>query len=113
MLAIPGLRSALLASKAPVIAVSPIIGGQAVKGPTAKMMKELGLQVDATAVAAHYGELIDGFVIDSADAGFAQDIEVAVDVRPILMCDQADRETLARAVLDFADRLACVHGRTR
>ncbi|HEY7298030.1 MAG TPA: 2-phospho-L-lactate transferase [Xanthobacteraceae bacterium] len=112
MLAVPAFRPALVGCKAPVIAVSPIIGGQAVKGPTAKMMKELGLKVDAAAVAAHYGELIDGFVIDTADAGLARDIGVPVDVRPTLMRDQADRESLARAVLDFADRLACVGGRS-
>jgi LPPG:FO 2-phospho-L-lactate transferase len=112
MLAIPDLRSALVGSQAPVIAVSPIIGGQAVKGPTAKMMKELGFDVDAAAVAAHYHDLIDGFVIDTADAELVRHIGVPVDVRPILMCDQADREKLARAVLDFADRLACAGART-
>jgi LPPG:FO 2-phospho-L-lactate transferase len=105
MLAIAGLRSALAASEAPVIAVSPIIGGHAVKGPTAKMMKELGLQVDASAVAAHYHGLIDGFVIDTVDASLANRIEVPVDVQPTIMRDQADRERLARAVIDFADRL--------
>lgn len=105
MLAIAGLRSALAATEAPVIAVSPIIGGHAVKGPTAKMMKELGLQVNAAAVASHYRGLIDGFVLDAVDASLAECIEVPVDVRSTIMRDQADCESLARAVIDFADRL--------
>ncbi len=105
MLAIADLRSALAASESPVIAVSPIIGGHAMKGPTAKMMKELGLQVNAAAVAAHYGGLIDGYVIDTVDASLAKLIAVPVDIQPTIMRDQADRERLARAVIDFADRL--------
>lgn len=106
MLALPDLRAALASSAAPVIAVSPIIGGQAVKGPTAKMMKELGLTVGTSAVAAHYRGLIDGFVVDTADAEVASQLEVPVEVRPILMRTLVDREELARAVLGFADRLA-------
>lgn len=106
MLAMADFRSALAASEAPVIAVSPIIGGHAVKGPTAKMMKELGLQVDASAVAGHYRGLIDGFVVDTVDAALADRIEVPVDVQPTLMRGQADRERLARAVIDLADHIA-------
>lgn len=106
ILALPDLRAALAASAAPVIAVSPVIGGQAVRGPTAKMMKELGHAVDVLTVAAHYRDLIDGFVIDTADAEMASMLEVSVEVRPVLMRSLADRERLANDVLKFADRLA-------
>jgi LPPG:FO 2-phospho-L-lactate transferase len=106
ILALPDLRSALASSVAPVIAVSPIIGGHAVKGPTAKMMKELGRTVDVVTVADHYRDLIDGFVIDTTDAQMASKLDLPIEVRPILMLSLADRETLAHAVLKFADRLA-------
>ena len=68
ILSVPGIREALANSGAPVIAVSPIIGGQAVKGPTAKIMRELGVAVNTQTIAAHYRGLIDGLVIDEADA---------------------------------------------
>lgn len=103
ILAIPELRSELALSYAPVIAVSPIIGGQAVKGPTAKMMKELGMQVDAPAVAAHYQGLLDGFVLDTADAAFANQVDVSVYVCPTLMTSESHCNDLARAVVEFAD----------
>ena len=72
ILAVPGMREALQASGAPVIAVSPIVGGKAVKGPTAKIMAELGLAPDSRAIARHYAGLIDGFVIDSRGRGAGQ-----------------------------------------
>ena len=64
ILAVRGIREALSACAAPVIAVSPIIGGRAVKGPTAKMMTELGITPSAAAVAKRYGDLLDGYVMD-------------------------------------------------
>ena len=106
MLAMPRLRAAIAACAAPVIAVSPVIGKQAVKGPTAKMMAELGHAVDAVTVAEHYRDLIDGFVIDTVDASAATEIDVPIMVRPILMRSLSDREQLAAAALEFADRLA-------
>ena len=102
ILAVPGLRAAIKACGAPVVAVSPIVGGRAVKGPTAKMMQELGLPVSSAAVAARYGELLDGYVVDSGDA---DGIRSKAHVAPTLMTTLEDREALARAVLDFADRL--------
>ena len=100
ILAIPGIRAALEATAAPVLAVSPIIGGQAVKGPTAKMMAELGLPVSARAVADHYGALIDIFVADPADAPELAGIAARIVPAPILMRDRADKLTLARLVLE-------------
>lgn len=106
ILAVPGIRALIGKASAPVIAVSPIIGGQAVKGPTAKIMAELGIESSSAAIARHYGDLIDGLVIDACDEAEAATLPVAVEVAPTLMRDLADREMLARRVLDFACRLA-------
>ena len=64
ILAVPGMRESLRESSAPVVAITPVIGGEAVKGPTAKIMRELGLDTSASAVIDFYGDLIDGFVDD-------------------------------------------------
>ena len=106
ILAIPGMRDAIKASGAPVVAVSPIIGGQAVKGPTAKMMRELGLEVSAGGVAARYGDLLDGYIVDHADADGIGNISARVTIAKTLMTSLQDRETLARVTLDAADALA-------
>jgi LPPG:FO 2-phospho-L-lactate transferase len=103
ILAVPGLRSALAACPAPVVAVSPVIGGRAVKGPTAKMMSELGMTPGAAAVARRYGALLDGYVLDRRDAAEAGALAPHVTVADILMTSLADRERLARKVLDAAD----------
>jgi LPPG:FO 2-phospho-L-lactate transferase len=102
ILALPGVRAALTACRAPVVAVSPIIGGKAVKGPTAKIMGEFGLTPSAAEVARYYGDLLDGFVIDHADAA---GLGVRVTAAQTLMRTLADRKALARAVLDFADAI--------
>jgi LPPG:FO 2-phospho-L-lactate transferase len=105
ILAIPGLRSALQACPAPVVAVSPIVGGKAIKGPTAKLMAELGLPVSATAVADYYGDLLDGFVLDEADQGLADEVTIETTVLPTVMTDLASKQRLARDVLRFAQSL--------
>jgi LPPG:FO 2-phospho-L-lactate transferase len=102
MLAIPGLRAALVAARAPVVAVSPVIGGRAVKGPTAKMMAELGLEVSARAVAERYGDLLDVFVADEADAGALDGLACWVVLAPTLMRTNGDKVALARVVLNAA-----------
>jgi LPPG:FO 2-phospho-L-lactate transferase len=106
ILALPGMRDALRASGAPIIAVSPIIGGKAVKGPAAKIMAELGLRPDSSTVARHYDGLIDGFVIDSADAILARDLKLPVAVTNTMMPTLEDRMALARQCLAFCGRLA-------
>lgn len=85
-----------------VVAVSPIIGGQAVKGPAAKMMPELGMDVSALAVAAYYGDLIDGFVYDQEDDGLLADTDIAALCVDTIMRTPADRTRLAQDVLAFA-----------
>jgi LPPG:FO 2-phospho-L-lactate transferase len=102
ILALPGVRAALADCAAPVIAVSPIIGGRAVKGPTAKMMAELGTPPSAGAVAKRYGTLIDGYVVDFADMDQAASIGPKVTLAQTLMTTLADREALARTVLGAA-----------
>jgi LPPG:FO 2-phospho-L-lactate transferase len=102
ILAIPGVRQALIDSPAPIIAVSPIIAGQAVKGPTAKMMTELGLDPSAGTVAHRYHDLLDGYVIDHADMAEVVSIDARVTLAQTLMRTIEDREALARTVLDAA-----------
>ena len=103
LLAIPGLRRALAEADAPVVAISPIIGGAAVKGPTAKLMRELGLKVSAGAVAAYYGGLLDGMVIDKNDIEeFTGIVHARAD---ILMATLDDKIRVARAALDLAKSL--------
>ncbi|MYE81136.1 MAG: 2-phospho-L-lactate transferase [Gammaproteobacteria bacterium] len=108
ILDIPGMRDLLRGAGAPVIAVSPIIGGQAIKGPTAKMMRELSIPATTEQVAAHYAGLITAFVLDEQDAS-AQPAVEAMDLDTIVaqtvMGTLQDRVDLARTVLDFTDRL--------
>ena len=85
-----------------VVAVSPIVAGRAVKGPAAKMMVEMGQEASAATVAGHYGELIDGFVYDERDATLAVGDGLALLCVDTIMNNPADRERLARGVLDFA-----------
>ena len=103
ILAVPGLRAALAGCGAPVVAVSPIVGGRAVKGPTAKMMHELGLPVSAASAAGRYDDLLAGYVVDTADAA---GVRAKLHIAPTLMTTLEDRERLARTVLGFADSLA-------
>lgn len=105
ILAVPGYREVLADSRAPVIAVTPLVGGQAIKGPTAKIMAELGVPLTPVAVAQHYEGLIDGFVLDVRDAALAVDFDCPVRVTDTVMTSLADRERLARDILDFAASL--------
>ena len=104
ILAVPGVRAAIAACGAPVVAVSPIIGGRAVKGPTAKIMTELGIVPSAAAVAERYGDLLDGYVIDHEDADAAAGLG-SVTLAQTLMTTLEDREALARVVLSAADAI--------
>lgn len=105
ILAVPGLRAAIRASGAPVVAVTPIIAGQAVKGPTAKIMGELGLSGDAITVAGHYAGLIDAFVLDQQDAALAPRCEVPVHVAQTLMRTLDDKIALAAACLQICAQM--------
>lgn len=105
ILAVPGIRAALQGCRAPIIAVSPIVGGRAVKGPTAKIMAELGVLPSAAAVARHYDGLIDGLVIDEADADLVAAMDRPVEIARTVMTTVDDRKNLASAVMAFAARI--------
>jgi len=104
ILALPGVRDGLRGCRAPVVAVSPIIGGKAVKGPTAKIMAELGLPTGAAAVAQHYADILDVYVADEADAGEVAELAILVRLTHTLMLTLDDREAVAGAVLAAAGR---------
>ena len=106
ILAIPGMKGLLQAAAAPVVAVTPIIRGQAVKGPTAKIMAELGLDPSPLTVASHYGGLIDGFVLDEQDASLRGRFSVPTAVVDTLMTDRDAKRRVARAALDLCAQLA-------
>jgi LPPG:FO 2-phospho-L-lactate transferase len=109
ILAIPSVRQALRRKRVPVVAVSPIIAGAALKGPAAKIFRELGREPSVLAVAEHYRGLIDGLVIDDLDAPAASAIEalgMRVAITGSVMRDAADRARLAADVCAFALRIA-------
>lgn len=106
ILAIPGVRSFITERKIPVVAVSPIVGGRAIKGPALKMMLELGLDPSSIGIARHYRSMLSGLIIDREDAEFAAAIEalgVRVEVTNSVMKDVADQEMLARVALEALD----------
>ncbi len=106
ILAVPGMLALLKVTMVPIVAVSPIIGGAAVKGPTTKIMKELELPATQHSIFQHYAGLIDGLVIDEADRAERGLTGVAVKVTRTLMEDEVDREQLAHDVLQFIDEIA-------
>jgi len=108
ILAIAAWRHRLRERRVPVVAVSPIVGGDALKGCAAKLLREFGLPVTPVSIARHYGGLLDGIVIDDQDAAFAPEIErlgIVVRVAPTVMRDDRDRDGLAQLVVQFAGQL--------
>jgi LPPG:FO 2-phospho-L-lactate transferase len=109
MLAVQGYDRAVRDTKAPVVAVSPIVGGKALKGPADRMLTSLGHESSALGVARLYAGLVDGFVIDHVDAALAPAIEalgMRVLVTNAIMTAIEDRARLGREVIDFAADLA-------
>lgn len=100
ILAVPGLREALRAASAPVVVITPLPGGKAVKGPTAKIMGELGIELSAASIEDHYRGLVDAVVLDQADAPVATRHAFC----DTLMHTLEDRVRVARAALDLASR---------
>ena len=85
----------------PVVAVSPIVGGIALKGPAAKMLQEMNMPATAVAIANHYQGLIDGFVVDADDKKLIEQINVPTISTPSVMVTLQDRIDLAKACVDF------------
>jgi len=106
ILAVPGIRNEMKRRGVPVVAVSPIIAGRAIKGPTAKIMDELRIKPTSGSIAQHYSSLIDGLLVDHVDAEGATDIGTMVHTVPTLMTDLESRIRLARETLAFAGRIA-------
>lgn len=109
ILSVPAIRAWMRQRDFPVVAVSPIVGGAALKGPAAKMMRELGSAATALGVVQHYGNRVDGWVIDRQDAGLKRPIErggKAVLVTDTVMTTRSKSARLAKRVVAFARTLA-------
>jgi LPPG:FO 2-phospho-L-lactate transferase len=105
ILQISGMKALLKQRRVPVVAVTPMVGGRALKGSAGKIMRELGREASARSVATEYLRFIDGFVLDSEDAGLAESVRsLGMDVvaLPTIMRSLDDRVALAHEVLDFA-----------
>ena len=112
ILEIPGVVAQLQAAKVPVVVVSNIVGGEAIKGPAAKMMSELGMPQTALGVAQHYveqyGDLVKGFVLDTADSALEKEVNalgLATIVTKSVMLKLHDKIELAKQTLAFASTL--------
>lgn len=103
ILSVPAILRALRQTKAPVIAVSPLVEGKAVKGPTAKLIGELGLPVTNATIAGHYGDLLDAMLVHRDDDG---PHDIAISRTDTLMPETDDRIRVARQVLELASSLA-------
>lgn len=109
ILAVPGVLDLLKSSKTPILAVSPIVGGSALKGPAADMLQSLGHEVSPFGVASIYKEIINGIIIDNVDAEYApriRDLGIAVEISDSIMRSDADRRALAETALRFCGSLS-------
>ncbi|MGW7455592.1 2-phospho-L-lactate transferase [Streptomyces sp. NPDC054787] len=107
ILAVPGIREAVAAAGAPVVGLSPIVGGAPVRGMADKVLAAVGVESTAAAVALHYGTgLLDGWLVDTADADAVAEVEaagIACRAVPLMMTDLAATAQMARAALDLAE----------
>lgn len=104
ILAVPGIRTAIDETKATVMAISPVVGGASLKGPTDRMLRDLGMEVSASQVARIYGDLLDRFLMDEVDAGEVPAVTaLGIETRTAMtvMRSKADKKALARIVLDW------------
>ncbi|CAM5461837.1 2-phospho-L-lactate transferase [Streptomyces avidinii] len=107
ILAVPGIREAVAAAGAPVVGLSPIVGGAPVRGMADKVLAAVGVESTAAAVALHYGTgLLDGWLVDTADAGAVAEVEasgITCRAVPLMMTDLAATADMARAALELAE----------
>ena len=109
ILSIETISQSIAESKSPRVAVSPIINGQSVKGPTTKIMNELGLETNVLTIAQHYKDYIDGIVIDTSDQDYAGQIEsmgIQVKLSEIMMNNDDDKKRVAEDVIHFIDHIS-------
>ena len=105
ILSLAGVRDALAALEVPVVAVSPLVNGRAIKGPLAKLLRELGKQINNSTIANHYTDFLDALIIDESDAADVEGLRglgISVTVAPTVMCDADDRMRLACVALSAA-----------
>jgi LPPG:FO 2-phospho-L-lactate transferase len=105
ILAVPGIRDAVLASNAPVVAISPIVGGAPVKGPADRLLRGLGHEVSARGVASLYRDLVDAYILDERDTALEADIAalgLRTRVMDTIMRDTRTSQRLAQAALELA-----------
>lgn len=105
VLSVPGMRRQILEARAPVIAVSPIVGGRALKGPAAKLMREMGQMPSPLTVVDHFADFLDAFVLDNEDQEIAAAVDMPVLVTNTIMSDLTERSRLGQEVLEFGERL--------
>ena len=108
ILSVKGIKEGLKQNRAKVIAVSPIVGGDAVKGPTAKNLRDLGYPVSALAIAKYYSSFINGFILDKRDeheASLIESLGIKVCLEDTIMIDLKSKIRLAKRVLDFSNSL--------
>jgi LPPG:FO 2-phospho-L-lactate transferase len=108
ILSLSDIKSTIINSKVPVVGISPIVGGQAIKGPTAKLMQELGMDVSAYSIAQHYKGILDGLIIDQTDADQQAAIEklgLQVGISNTVMKTLDDKKALAKFTLEFAHKI--------
>ena len=105
ILSVPRMRYLLEHASAPKLAVSPIVGGAAIKGPAAKMMRELGQMISPLTVVDHFAGLLDAFVLDQADAALSDAVGMPCLVTDTLMTDLASKRRVAEETLAFAAAL--------
>ena len=108
ILSLSEIKTFLCTSSTPVIAVSPVVDGQAIKGPTTKIMTELGVEPSAVSIAKHYDGLIDGLILDVLDQNLVsqvEDIGIKTKVMNTIMHNDQDKIQLAQSVLDFAQEI--------
>ncbi|MGC5583284.1 2-phospho-L-lactate transferase CofD family protein [Ornithinimicrobium sp. W1665] len=105
ILGVPGVRDALRGTRAPVVGVSPLVGGRPVRGHADACLAPLGVEVSAAGVAGLYADLLDGWLVDTADEGASYPARVQVRALDLLMRDVAGAARIAGAALDLADEL--------
>ncbi|MGW0122423.1 2-phospho-L-lactate transferase [Streptomyces sp. NPDC003327] len=109
ILAVPGIRDALVAAAAPVVGLSPLVGGAPVRGMADKVLAAVGVEATAAAVARHYGpELLGGWLVDTVDAGAVADVEaagIACRAVPLMMTDVDATAAMAREALALAEEV--------